>query len=314
MSDGDFERMLSALDPLWRTRPLNPSLPVAPNPWAGGILGPLATPPPPTGAVSGGLLDPIPPSSPNPSPAGIFGALAPVVPPMNPFGRVSPPVVPPLPRAPAPEVKRKVYFAFSFSDVMRVNCVRNSGKIGSRETKKARLFYDRSIWERRSITNDENLKALMRQGVQHSSAIAVLIGTDTWQSRWVRYEIARAVIDRRGLLAIHVNGIEHHERQAPDAPGLNPLDVMAVYKDHVGRYYLYEKVVAADANGALRWEWQPYEDFTDPVQLPRYVPDMNVNRLRPLSTVTSLHDFKAHDGVSNIGAWIDDAAARAGRW
>jgi hypothetical protein len=195
---------------------------------------------------------------------------------------------------------------------MRVNCVRNSGKVGPRETKKARLFYDRSIWERRSIANDENLKNLMRQGVRHSSAIAVLVGTDSWQSRWVRYEIARAVIDRRGLLAIHVNGIDHHERRTPDALGYNPLDAMAVYKDPNGKYYLWEKSSTADVNGTPGWKWELYEDYTDPVPLPRYMPDMDVGYLRPLSTVTVVHDFRAHDGARNIGAWIDEAAARAG--
>lgn len=166
-------------------------------------------------------------------------------PPPNALGRISPPVMPYRPAAPVPvvvpEVKRKVYFAFSFSDVIRVNNVRNTGKIGPRETKKARVFYDRSMWEQRSITNDPGLMALMRAGVAHSSVICVLIGTDTWKSRWVRYEIARAVVDRRGLFAVHINGINHNVRRAPDALGYNPLDAMAVYKDPNGKYYLWER-------------------------------------------------------------------------
>jgi hypothetical protein len=85
-----------------------------------------------------------------------------------------------------PEVKRKVYFAFTFSDILRVNNVRQIGKIGPRESRNARTFFDRSIWERRSIRNDEGLKNLMRNGVKHSSAVCVLIGTDTWDSRWVK--------------------------------------------------------------------------------------------------------------------------------
>jgi hypothetical protein len=89
--------------------------------------------------------------------------------------------------------KRKVYFAFRFKDIMRVNNVRQSGKIGTDETKNARDFYDRSIWEQRSITDPESLKRMMREGVEHSSAVCVLVGTDTWNSRWVKYEIARAV-------------------------------------------------------------------------------------------------------------------------
>jgi hypothetical protein len=238
-------------------------------------------------------------------------------PPPNALGRISPPVMPYRPAAPVPvvvpEVKRKVYFAFSFSDVIRVNNVRNTGKIGPRETKKARVFYDRSMWEQRSITNDPGLMALMRAGVAHSSVICVLIGTDTWKSRWVRYEIARAVVDRRGLFAVHINGINHNVRRAPDALGYNPLDAMAVYKDPNGKYYLWEKVVGADVNGVLGWKWEQYDDFTDPIPLPRYLADMDAGYLRPLSTATSLYDFTANGGAKNIGAWIDDAAVKVGR-
>jgi MTH538 TIR-like domain (DUF1863) len=234
---------------------------------------------------------------------------------MDPLVRaLLPRAVPSLPRVPIAIEKRKVYFAFSFSDVMRVNCVRNTGKIGSRETKNyVRAFYDRSIWEQRSITNENGLKDLMRKGVEHSSAVCVLVGSDTWQSRWVRYEIARAVIDRRGLLAVHVNGIVHHRRLARDALGLNPLAVMAIGKAPSGLYYLHEACVTADANGGLGWEWRPYEDHSAPVPPPRYMPEVDVGYLRSLSTVTSVHDFDLHDGSKNIGAWIDNAAVQVGR-
>jgi hypothetical protein len=90
--------MLSALDPLWRTRPSYPTAPLAPSPWAGGIFGPLA-PPPQAGAFTGGPLDPGPPSladvryPPSPSLADVLRYLPPPSP----------------PRVPAPEVKRKVY-------------------------------------------------------------------------------------------------------------------------------------------------------------------------------------------------------------
>jgi len=208
LSDGDdVYPARSPLDLGWRAPLPGPSLP---NPFpAGNAFGSLAPLPPPPNAVAGGYLDPTPPS-PYASLADVFGALAPLppaVPPTDPLvGALLPRIVPSLPRVPIAIEKRKVYFAFSFSDVMRVNCMRNSGKIGSRETKNyARDFYDRSIWEQRSITKENGLKALMRRGVEHSSAICVLVGSDTWQSRWVRYEIARAVIDGRGLLAVHVH-------------------------------------------------------------------------------------------------------------
>ena len=64
----------------------------------------------------------------------------------------------------------------------------------------------------------------------YTSAVCVLVGSETWLRRWVRYEIARAVIDELGLLAVHINSIRHHQRLTTDALGPNPLEYMAVGK------------------------------------------------------------------------------------
>jgi Thoeris protein ThsB, TIR-like domain len=232
-------------------------------------------------------------------------------PPPMPFGNGSP-----VPAAiPIPEVKRKVYFAFTFSDILRVNNVRQIGKIGPRESRNARTFFDRSIWEQRSIKNDEGLKNLMRNGVKHSSAVCVLFGTDTWKSRWVKYEISRAVIDGRGLFGVHINSLNHHVYRAPDAPGLNPLHLMGVYKHPNGQFYIWEKCVVIKNVETVEvgWEWQAYEDYADPVPLPRYITDIPVEYIMPLSAVTRQYDFIVDDGTKNLGSWIDAAAVGAGR-
>ena len=56
----------------------------------------------------------------------------------------------------------------------------------------------------------------------------------------MKYEIARAIVDERGLLAVHINGLKHHQRQAPDLRGYNPLHLMGIYHSPEGRYYIYE--------------------------------------------------------------------------
>jgi hypothetical protein len=170
------------------------------------------------------------------------------------------------------------------------------------------------MWEKRDIKNEETLKKLMREAVRHSSAVCVLTGTNTWKSRWVKYEIARAVIDERGLLAVQLNGINHHIRKTPDRIGLNPLHMMGVYHDHNGRFYLYEKhvVVTRAANAEVGFEWRPYEDFTDPVPLPKYIPIIPVAHVMPLSINTREYDAAGHDSFTN-GGGIDAAAMVAGR-
>jgi hypothetical protein len=90
---------------------------------------------------------------------------------------------------------------------------------------------------------------------------------------------------------------------------------MGVYRDTNDRFYLWEKsVVIKDvATGELGWEWQPYEDCTDPIPLPRYIANVGVQHIMPLSAVTRQYDSIADVGAKHLGAWIDAAAAGAGR-
>jgi hypothetical protein len=216
---------------------------------------------------------------------------------------------------PIQPVKRKVYFAFRFKDIMRVNNVRQTGKIGSDEIRNARSFYDRSIWEQRSINDPESLKRLMREGVEHSSAVCVLVGSDTWQSRWVKYEIARAVIDKKGLLSVGINCLAHVGTQAADAPGFNPLWFIGVYKDPNKRCYLAERRYVPVSTFPVQhdWRWYRYDDYTDPVAWPPYLPTKSDYNVSALSEGTLHYEYVAEAGSKNLGAWIDFAAKQAGR-
>lgn len=212
-------------------------------------------------------------------------------------------------------VKRKAYFAFKFDDVMRVNNVRQAWKIDHPDNQLMRSFYDSSLWESKKLEGDDALKKLTRDGVEYTSAVCVLIGTDTWSSWWVKYEIARSVIDSRGLLAVHINSLNHHQRRWPDPLGLNPLQLLGVYKSPTGKFYLYEErqVVLNGLTGQTEWQWHQYVDYTVAVPLPRYLAEPDIGYIRPLSTGTLEYDFVADDGHKNIGAWIDHAAQVAGR-
>ena len=197
--------------------------------------------------------------------------------------------------------KRKAYFAFHFDDVMRVNNVRKAFK---------RTFYDSSLWESRKLADPEAIKRLIREGVEYTSSVCVLIGTHTWCRRWVRYEMARAVIDKRGLLGVHINGLNHHGRLHADALGINPLDQMAVGKVlanafAVPQYYLFE--------WGAQGSWVRYQDHQLPIVKPSYLLDPPPGYLIQLSTGAKVYDFDRQDGPANIGSWIDYAAQQVRR-
>lgn len=205
--------------------------------------------------------------------------------------------------------RRKVYFSFHFDDIMRVNNVRNAWKIDHPDAPAMRSFYDSSLWESRQLDSPDSIKNLVRDGVEHTSAVCVLVGSNTWSRRWVRYEIARAVIDGRGLLAVHLNSLRHHVRLQPDPWGINPLACMAVGKVQANprlapQYYLFESTTAG---------WVRYQDHTTPVALPRYLPDPTAGYVMDLSNGTFLYDYVSQQGHTHIGAWVDSAAQRVGR-
>jgi|ERR1019366_3807294 MTH538 TIR-like domain (DUF1863) len=209
----------------------------------------------------------------------------------------------------APPIKRKAFFSFHFDDVMRVNVVRNAWKISHPDNALMRSFYDSSLWESRKLEGPESLKQLIRDGVNNTSAICVLVGSDTWSRRWVRYEIARAVIDGRGLLAVHLNSINHHQTRTPHTRGQNPLAHMAVGKvqpSHLSApvYYLFEWTSQG---------WLRYQDHAASVSLPPWLSDQAPGCVTPLSYGAEEYDYILQDGHKNIGAWIDRAAQRSGR-
>jgi hypothetical protein len=208
-----------------------------------------------------------------------------------------------------PPIRRRVFFSFHYDDIMRVNNVRNAWKIDHPDSPQMRSFYDSSLWESRQTEGPEALKRLIREGVEYTSCVCVLIGTETWSRRWVRYEIARAIIDGRGLLGVHINGVPHHQTRMPSPLGFNPLSYMAVGKVQSGplsipEYYLY---VWDGSN------WIPYSDHVAPVPRPRWLPDPAPNRVTRLDLGAATFDYAAQSGSALIGAWINGAAQLAGR-
>ena len=212
-------------------------------------------------------------------------------------------------------IKRRTFFSFHYDDNMRVNNVRQAWKIDHPDKGLMRSFQDSSLWESKKLTDPEAIKKLIRAGVQYTSAVCVLIGSQTWSRRWVKYEIARLVIDKKGLLAVHLNNLNHHVTRGPHPLGYNPLHLMGIYKSKVGRYYLYERrlVTTNFLLGQREWQWLPYQDYLFPVDLPKYLAEPWIGYVVPLSAGTAEYDFKLESGHKNLGAWIDVAAKVVGR-
>jgi hypothetical protein len=271
-----------------------------------GSLAPPALTKPSFNALAN-LASPPPFFAPSP-PAPAFGS--------SPFNALYTPTAKPKPVV--PETKRKAFFSFHFDDVMRVNNVRNVWKIDHPDSSSNRSFYDSSLWESRKRVGPEGIKQLIRVGVLRTSTVCVLAGSMTWDRRWVRYEIARAIIDGRGLLTVNINGINHHQTKGPHPRGRNPLAHMGIAKlrpnKHLpAQYFLYEMNLVSDGYGRAIEQWSRYSDYTASVTKPAWLTDPGVNEVTPLSLDTAEHDYEQAHGHRNIGSWIDQAAKQAGR-
>ena len=321
--------MVQAIANLLRDGP-PPALPVSPLGAAANDLffsPPKPVPPPFSFGNLGAVADLFPPAKPasgNSYTNAAGGAVADLFPPTPspyPFGSfISPPPVPytPPPKPVAPSVKRKAFFSFHFTDSLRVNNVRNIWKIKHPSSAGMRTFQDSSLWEARKLTDPKAIKAIIRYGVSYTSAVCVLVGTDTWSRPWVRYEIARAIIDRKGLLAVHLNNINHHDGLGTHPLGRNPLDYMAIGKvqsssTQPAKYFLFEKLTLPNGIGGGEWVWVKYANHTDAVDLPRWVTDPPVGHVTPLSVNADEYDFANDVGHKHLGSWLDRAAQRAGR-
>lgn len=209
----------------------------------------------------------------------------------------------------AAHINRRAFFSFHFADILRVNNVRKRYQfVEGGEDEKSR-FFDSSLWEEKKLTNPEAIKGLIRYGVGHTSAVCVLVGSETWAREWVRYEIARAVVDNRGLLAVHLNAINHHSGRGADPLGQNPLDYMGLYKRH-------SDILQPPTWYLCEWDglaWVPYRHHTKAVAKPAYVPDAPAGHVVQLSRATATYCYATQYGSTLIGKWIDHAAKVVGR-
>lgn len=107
---------------------------------------------------------------------------------------------------------RKVYFAFHYQDVadLRANVVRKHNFTKGVEQAG---YYDYSIWEESKKTGDLAIKRMINSELDGTSVTAVLIGSETYARRWVRYEIFKSIQRGNGLLGIHINSIKGKDQK-----------------------------------------------------------------------------------------------------
>lgn len=128
---------------------------------------------------------------------------------------------------------RRVFFSFHYErDISRANVVRNSWVTQDRE---AAGFFDAGLWEEAKKKGDEAIKRMIDDAMVGSSVTAVLVGAETADRPYVKYEIDKS-LGAKGLVGVYVHNIKNLNGQT-DSQGTNPFDRLYV-EENGRRVYL----------------------------------------------------------------------------
>ncbi len=190
---------------------------------------------------------------------------------------------------------KRVFFSFHYQDVIdfRVNVVRHSRitKLNSEEAG----YFDGSLWEQSKRKSEESLKQLINSGLNNTTYTAVLIGSETYSRRWVRYEIFKSIYRGNGLVGIHINQIPC-KNQKIKSLGPNPFF-------HLGLYYNDKGDHASPCDLDLKNNQWVFNPDVSGWKLERPQPS-NAGKVKPLSDFYSSYCWVANDGYNNFPSWI----------
>ena len=193
-------------------------------------------------------------------------------------------------------MSRRVFFSFHYDDVanFRANVVRQSNAVLGRDQLG---FFDASVWETAKRTSELAIKRLIDQALENTSVTCVLIGSETYNRHWVRYEILKSIERGNGLLGVHINGIRDKYRQTT-VNGPNPFDFLRICPLVS---YQANPHIAMERDG---FQWRKWDGFN-------FYPERPIDI--QLSSLYPVYDWIANDGINNFAVWIENAARVAGR-
>lgn len=196
---------------------------------------------------------------------------------------------------------RSVYFSFHYQDVIdfRANVVRNSGKFRQKGTE----FRDSSIWEEAEEKQIKKIKSLIDDELKGSSVTCVLIGSETYSRRFVRYELLKSFELKKGQVGVGINWIKDKNGNTKFWPGENPFNYLGlkISKDGNTINFLEKK----DSS------WITFKDL--PSIKNSHFEKESFGKEFTLSNFYKRFSYDWDNGKKNFPTWIEEAAEKAGR-
>ena len=198
---------------------------------------------------------------------------------------------------------RKVFFSFDYDDIFRVNVVRNCHAFASVAERQAVGFFDKAEREQLKRLDDASIKQWIRAQMSGSSVTVVLMGENTYTSRWVRFEIEESVREGKGLLGIRI-----HEIKDPNQRG-NFLSRIFGEPEPPNMFDFFRVTVTVGEND----QWEESTPRVADWQQPEQGMSSDIPRRARLSHFYRTCDWGQDEGRGNIAEWIESAAKKAGR-
>jgi len=191
---------------------------------------------------------------------------------------------------------KRVFFSFHHDDVktFRANVVRKHDT--TKESREDCGFFDASIWEDAKKHGDIAVKNLIEKGLANTSISCVLLGTETWKRRWVRYEMLKSYDRGNRLLGVHINSVADKNQQTFPF-GKNIFDYLGFVISADGKKQTYYE---HDGN-----DWKVSPDI-NPKMLTN-MPEKFWNKGYKLSNWVHVYDWTKEDGYKNFPTWLANA-------
>ncbi len=130
---------------------------------------------------------------------------------------------------------RRVFFSFHYQrDIFRVSQVRNSGV--TKGTYEQAGFIDHADWEALERAGDPAIKRWIDNQMNGSSVTVVLIGAETYDRPWVKYEIQQSHSDGKGMLGIYIHRLKDPRTALTDVQGRNPFSNIYITNSNPRKY------------------------------------------------------------------------------
>src|ERR1017187_6481845 len=194
---------------------------------------------------------------------------------------------------------RTVFFSFHYQrDIMRAQIVKQH--YVTKGNYAAAGFFDGSLEEKAKKDGDEVVRKMINTGLDGCTVLCLLIGKETYDRRWVHYEIFKSIELGMGVLGIRIHQISDPNHGADEA-GHNPFNCLG-YGIKSGK--LCPMIHYKDG-----WKDAPFQSL-----ITESAASYLVGKDKPLlSSIFSVYDWKDGNGFDNFGKWVETAAQQAGK-